>query len=225
MRPHGFPSSTVALTLALLAVVPAAAAQRPFQGIVTGAFFGDDGRPIMQYTQTVKGSHSRMDVQTAGQATSMIMDLAAGTMTSLLHAQRMYLVMDLKAMGMPDAAAPQPPRITATGRTETIAGHTCAHYLLGEDQDLDVCAAQGMGFGLLGAGGPGMGRGTPGLPASYEELARRFRDGFFPLQMESVKAGRRRLVMRVQSVAARPVADSTFRVPAGYTALRLPGAP
>lgn len=63
----------------------------------------------------------------------------------------------------------------------------------------------------------------PQVPGRCEEMARTFKDGFFSLQVEEVKGGRQRLLMRVHSIKPKPVADATFEVPAGYNQLRIPG--
>lgn len=229
-------SRCIASLAAAVLICGTAVAQGSFEGVVTGSYFGDNGNPVADYTQTLKAGRSRMDTQTEGTTVSMIMDLSGGTMTTLMHEQRMYMVMDMRGMGQAMAQRGErpsedarPPRITPTGQTETIAGHTCEHYLMGDEQEMDVCAAKGMGFGLPGMGGGrgmmgmgGMDR-APQLPAGYEQLQQMFQDGFFPLQIETIKNGRRRMVMQVKTVEAKPVPESAFQVPDGYRKIAMPG--
>ena len=212
-----------AVCAALLSTPAAAVAQATFQGVVTGSFYDDAGKPVADYTQSIKGQRMRMDMELRGMNVSSLYDVSGETITTLMHAQRVYMVIDLKAAAG-QTGTPKPPRITATGRTETIAGQHCEHYLLGDDQDMDVCAAKGMGFGAPQGGGP-MGRSPANVPGSYEQLARQFKDGFFPLKMEQVRDGQRRLVMQVKTVQRKAVPDATFALPAGYTEMKVPGMP
>lgn len=210
--------------LTLLATLILTGAQSPFQGVVTGSYYDESGKPAMDYTQTIKGRRMRTDMAVGGMEVSSLFDYDANTMTSIMHTQRVYMVMNLnKAAG--SAGNPSAPRITATGQSETIAGLRCDHYLIGDKQDVDICAAKGMGFGVPQGRGP-MGRGQPGnLPVEYEQLARQFKDGFFPMKMEHVEGGRRRLVVLVKTVERKAIPDATFAMPAGYTEMKIPGMP
>lgn len=211
--------------LTLLVSLILASTQSPFQGVVTGNFYDEGGKPAVEYTQSIKGQRVRMDMQMSGMSMSSLVDMQAGTVTSLMHQQRMYMVIDLKQAAAQAGQAPKMPKFTATGRRETIAGITCEHYLFGDEQDMDVCAAKGMGFGAPQGGGRGPRGPAAALPVDYEKLAQQFTDGFFPLKMEHVRGSERRLVMQVKSVERKAVPDATFAMPTGYTEMKIPGMP
>jgi hypothetical protein len=220
--------------LVLLAVMAAfhvapTAADAQFEGVVTGTLYGDGNKSVGDFTQYVRGTSMRWDMETPGGEVSSIIDGASGTMTSLMHAQKMYMSVNFgeAAASAQTDAAPKPPKFTKTGQTETIAGHTCEHYLVGDAQDLDICAAKGLGMmGFAGGAsqGPfGMGRGMPSMPSGYEALAKEFKDGFFPLKMESLRGQKRSLRMIVNGVESKKLEDDLFKVPPGYQEFKMPG--
>jgi hypothetical protein len=232
------------LAAALLA--PEARAQAPFEGVITYAMTGNKGQALEMRYMT-KGSRYRMEM---GPESAMIMDAGSSSMILLMPAQKSYMRMDLrqaaagmgslaeimekaKGGGRPAATGARavpatPPKITATGRTETIAGHSCEHYLFGDAQDMDVCAAKGLGYFGMGAGsarGPmGMGAGVGGmLPPGWDHTAKAFADGFLPLKLERVKAGTRELVMECTQLERKALADALFVPPPDYKEIKMPG--
>src|SRR5881396_88304 len=68
-----------------------AAAQQPFEGVVEYDMTGSGQTIHTIYYQ--KGSHVRTEMNAGGQTAAMIMDGAAGTMTTLVPAQKMYMTM------------------------------------------------------------------------------------------------------------------------------------
>ncbi|MGH7631619.1 MAG: DUF4412 domain-containing protein [Gemmatimonadales bacterium] len=214
-----------ALTACFLFVAPAPLSAQGFEGTVTYTMNPASGKPG-QLVYHVKGTKIRADITgaTGGPPGGiyMLMDGAAGTMMSVMPAQKVYMTMDLKAMGerMKQHAGHKKPggKITKTGKTETIAGHKCEHYLMGEKQDTDVCAAKGLGMFMGGSGGGGMGRGFA-LPAGYEEYAEFAKHGFLPLKVAAIRNGREEVVMEATSVEKKSLDASLFAVPAGYQAM------
>ena len=224
-------------TLVSIGLSFTAYAQAPFEGVVTmkmsGA--GDAG----EITQSYKGGKSRTDVASRGESAAMIMDMATGTMTMLMPPQKMYMVMDLRAMGAAarglgagrggergQAAAGAPPKITATGRTETVAGYTCEWYTMGEKDETEVCAAKGLGFFAFGQspmsrGGASMGA-LAGLGANAQ-LVNAFKDGFFPLKLATNQGGKKQTVMEVTKVEKKTLDASLFSPPSDYTEMKMPG--
>ncbi|MDA0813968.1 MAG: DUF4412 domain-containing protein [Verrucomicrobia bacterium] len=82
-------------------------------------------------TMSIKGDQVRSD---NGTETSVIMNTATGDMTTLMHEQKMVIKVNTKALG---TAAPTDtlaldksllPKITATGKKETIDGYECEIY-------------------------------------------------------------------------------------------------
>ena len=213
--------------------VPALAAAQDFEGRVTVEMNAGPNRPAMPMTILSKGGKSRMESNAGGTPVAMIMDYSAGTITTLMTAQKMYMRMDLKQTeqqmrAMAGADATEAPKYTRTGRRETIAGVSCEHVVFhGKDsKEMDVCAAKGMGFfGGPGGGIGGRGAGGGGIPAGYEQLMKDFKDGFFPLKIEQVEGETRRQVLVVTKVERQAVDAALFTVPPGFTEMQMPAMP
>jgi hypothetical protein len=221
-------------TVALLVGVPALAAAQEFEGRVTVEMNAGPNRPAMPMTILSKGGKSRMESSAGGTPVAMIMDYGAGTITTLMTAQKMYMRMDLKQTeqqmrAMAGADATEAPKYTRTGRRETIAGVSCEHVVFhGKDsKEMDVCAAKGMGFfgGPGGGLGGGRGAGGGGIPAGYEQLMKDFKDGFFPLKIEQVEGTTRRQILVVTKVEREAVDAALFTVPQGFTEMQMPAMP
>ena len=220
-------SSLVALVITAVAA-PVVAAQE-FEGRVTATIYGGGDRPPADVVILLKEGKSRLETTMGGMPMAMIMDYAGGTITTLMAPQKMYMKMGLKEAeagmrGMAGAAAStELPTIKRTGKRETIAGVSCEHVLF-ETKDgnqTDVCNATGMGFFGGGGGmGGGGGRGA-GVPAA-DQLRKEFKDGFFPLKIETVKGTTRATVMEVKTVARQAVEAAKFTVPADYTEMKMP---
>jgi len=217
---------------ALVAVAPAAAqrAQRSFEGVVKYRLT-TEGRTV-DVTYMTKGDRARSEMQMDGMGMAMLMDASATTMTTIMPSERMYMTMDLSRMrGRTEGADTAVAEFTATGRTETIAGHECEHYLTGTNQNTDMCVAAGLGYYLGGGGpgrrGPGSGSSSFGVPrpgdARMAEFRGKFKDGFFPLRLTVTEGGKVTTDMVVTSIERRALADDLFTVPADFTEMRMPG--
>jgi hypothetical protein len=115
-------------------------------------------------------------------------------------------------------------KITKTGKKETIAGYKCEHYLMGEKQDSDVCAAKGLGMFMGGKAAGGMGRGRGmfgGLLEGYEQYGEFVKDGFLPLKVSTIRNGKEEVVLEAKSVEKKKLDASLFAVPAGYQEMKL----
>ncbi len=232
MRTSAFPALLIASIIAIAA--PArAAAQSTFEGVITSNFYTQPGKPPLEMKNSIKGTHSRQDMNAGGMPIYTIMDPQSAKMTSVMPAQQMYMTVDLKK-AMAKATKPDEqegeesklPPLTKTGNTETIAGRSCDHYLVGEDQDMDVCAAKGLGFFEMGNTGGGMGGGPFGgmsLPQGWEQYTSQFDEGFYPLKMERVDGDKRKLVMEVTKIEPQSLSDDLFVVPEGYKEMKVPG--
>ena len=213
-----------ALAACALPLAPAVLSAQGFEGTVTYAMNPTSGKPG-QLVYHVKGTKIRADLTgaTGGPPGGMYMlkDATSGKMMSVMPAQKMYMTMDMKAMGEQmkqqhgGHGKHAPGKITKTGKTETIAGHKCEHYVMGEKQDSDVCAAKGLGMFMGGNAAGGMGRGFT-LPAGYEEYAEFAKDGFLPLKVSAIRNGKEEVVMVATSVEKKSLDASLFAVPTGY---------
>ena len=223
---------------ALLAAPPVTvAAQQEFEGVVEYDMTVGDHTVHMLYYQ--KGLHVRTEMNMGGQQAAMIIDGAVGTMTTVMPAQKMYMTMNLREMaaGMQHQRdTVRMPKITSTGRHETIAGHDCEHFLMTNEADhgqVDVCVARGMGFYMSGGAGGARGQRaaedfwsvSPDDPR-YAEMRRQFGTGFFPLKMESKdEHGQVQMTMVATKIDRRALSDNLFKPPADYKEMKMPGMP
>jgi len=234
-------SFTVAVALAAIAcVAPAASAQTAgFEGVVAYKMAGKGAGAEM--TQMYKGMKSRTEINNGGQTTAMIMDLAAGTMTVLMPPQKSYMVMDMKKMGQGLAgmfgkgkkdtgtgagASSALASIKATGRTETIAGHQCEYYVMGEKGEAEVCSAKGLGMFMMGQspmGGAASSLAALAAVGTNPDAAKMFAGGFFPLKMVSTEHGKREVVMEATRVEKKSLDGSLFVPPPDYKEMKMPG--
>ena len=130
---------------------------------------------------------------------------------TVVPGQRMYMEMraDPKTA---ERINKSEPKITRTGRTETIAGHKCEHWIIKVDaEESDVCVAKGLGkfFGIAG--------GQQREPAWMSKLG----GDFFPLRY--AKVGESRASLEVTHIEKRSLDASLFEVPAGFRKLATPG--
>ena len=55
-----------------------------------------------------------------------------------------------------------------------------------------------------------------------EQLRKEFKDGFFPLKIESIEGSNRVTRMEVKTVQRQSVDGALFTVPAGFTEMKMP---
>jgi hypothetical protein len=232
--------SIYTLLLLCLGLAPVVSAQSgAFEGVVVYKMGGSGETTEM--TQMYKGTRSRTEINSKGQAAVMIMDLTTGAMTTLMPAQKMYMVMDFLKMGEAlkglssskdgqgrgAAGAPgQAPSIKATGRTEVVAGHTCEWYVMDEKGEAEMCAAKGLGFFTFGQSPMSRGSSSMGALAALganADYVKLFKDGFFPLKMMQTTRGKNQVVMEATRVEQKKLDASLFVPPPDYTEMKMPG--
>jgi hypothetical protein len=210
-----------------------------FEGIVAYKMEGKSGAG--ELTQMYKGTKTRTEVSDGKQTTAMIMDATTGTMTVLMPPQKQYMVMDMKRMGgglagmlghghkdtgSSGGGMPTMPKITATGRKETIAGHECEYYVMGDKGETEVCSAKGLGMFMMGQSPMGGGSATLAALAAVSgnaDAVKLFADGFFPLKVVNVKGGKNEVVMEATRVEKKTLDASLFVPPPDYTEMKMPG--
>jgi hypothetical protein len=200
-------SPTACILIAALVTVAGARSvttQPPFEGVVSIKVSDpDDGPSQMQYH--IRNGAFRMElVSHDGEKSVWITDPRRRVIYIVTPAKQAYTEMTL-----PDddpASAEKEPRITKTGRSETIAGHKCEQYhLKDEDGDeYDMCLARGLGS-FFSAGGP--------MSAGEQAWARKLGDAF-PLRF--AEAGPSGMSWEVTRIERRPLDASLFAPPAGY---------
>ena len=126
------------------------------------------------------------------------------------------------------------PRLTPTGKQETIAGYTCEHWLMGDNQELDMCVAKGLGyFGMGGNAGRGLGTWknlafSPKLlaeAAARPEWVKFLEGGAFPLKLTTMEDGKVKLSMEATRIERKSLDDSLFTIPRDYKELSIPKMP
>jgi hypothetical protein len=122
------------------------------------------------------------------------------------------------------------PKVTSTGKTETIAGITCEHWLM--DEKTDVCMAKGLGY--FGGGSNNILDKLKNLALREKikaqlntnpEFAKFIEGGAFPLKMAQIENGQSKTIMEVTAVERKSLDDSLFNVPADYKKSEIPGMP
>ncbi|MDQ6653033.1 MAG: DUF4412 domain-containing protein [Acidobacteriota bacterium] len=195
-------------------------------------------------TYFLKGKHTRIEMKVAaspeGQGV-MLWDLEGAKMTTLIPSRKMYMTTDLKetAASLREATKEKPkgeeeetkfPKLTPTGKTETIAGYSCEHWLIGDKQDMDMCVAKGLGyFGMGGqtAGGFGSMKSLMFNPkllaaaAAHPEWVKFLQGGAFPLKMTAMEDGKVHMTMEATRIERKPLDDSLFAIPPDYKELNM----
>jgi hypothetical protein len=237
MRRTVFSSALTALLLSFTA--PGGLAAQSFEGVITANYYGDPDKPPFEVKNMIKGTHARQEFGMAGNQMYTIADLQDQNVKMVMPDQKTYMTMSMKADETDDAAetepadtsegtgAGKPPSLTKTGESETIAGHTCDHYLVGKKQNVDVCAAKGLGLVGMGNAPSGMGGGMRGRGRSreWEELGPLARQGFYPLKIESLEDGERKKIMEVTKIEPQPLSDDLFVIPDDYEEMTMPKMP
>jgi hypothetical protein len=216
---------------------PAAA---PFEGEITSRMsMGMD----LEMRYAIKGARSRIEMQfPAGspQAAVMpgnitLMDMSARTTTMLFPQTKTYTsinwgeLVEEAAKATGNDPASDFSKVTSTGKTETVAGLTCHHWMIGDK--MDMCLAQGLGY--FGGGQSGgildklknLGQRDK-IKEQLEanpEFAKFVEGGAFPLKMTSVENGQSKTFMEVTKIDRKSLEDALFTVPADYKKMEEPG--
>lgn len=194
-------SGFVVLTvLAILSPHGAPAQTPPFEGVIVRR--EQHGERVTTSRMLFRDGRMRMESDSG----VGIMDSRARRMTILLPSARAYMEMDIPRG---DASDERAPRVARTGRRETIAGISCEHWTITDDDDStsDVCVASGINVwpyfqSFMQEGG--------GMRDFIRTLAR---DGYFPLSERSSDDDN---VSIVTSVERTPPDAALFSPPAGY---------
>lgn len=192
--------------LAAAAFPAALAAQSTFEGVLTIQVGSGNGPGSGKYW--IKGTRMRVD---GGPQGTMIRD-ESGRLLTLMQSERRYLV--IAAMNR----AAQLPKMTPTGKSETIAGYPCRYYTAHDattGHAYEMCITTALGFSGLGPNGPL-------APDDERTLREQFKTGFMVLKSVDHDGTVIKLVTNVQKTS---VSDAMFAPPAGYTEVKMPGMP
>lgn len=212
-----------------------------FEGAITARMFGGD-RPI-EIKYAIKGTRTRVETQLSqgsAQTGVMLMDLSSGEQTMLMPQTKTYMTMNWAEMAgkMAKEAGKETSddafKVTSTGKTETVAGLTCQHWLIGDEQNMDVCMAKGLGY--FGGGGQSggifdklkglaLGDKMKAQLAANPEFAKFVEGGAFPLKIAQIENGQPKTIMEVTSVERKSLDNALFTVPPDYKKMEIPGLP
>jgi Domain of unknown function (DUF4412) len=210
-----------------------------FEGVITLNIIDDSGSDPKngRMIYSVKGNLTRMDnperTSKDGGSGSMLMDSKAGIMRIIVPERKSYMEMDLNAFKGTGKDDEEPiPKMTPTGKRETIAGHTCDHYRLDDKEQTDLCLAKGLGyFGFGNAERGGIWQTLKTMNQSDKvtaqiaadpDLKKAMEGGAFPLKVSQTENGKVVTVMEVTSIERKKLDDSLFIVPPDYKKMEFP---
>jgi len=188
-----------------------------------------------EMTYFLKGRHTRIETKVPNLPDGvavMLFDSDGGKVTTLMPSRKMYMSMDMKTAAEDmkqmkkshGQEEPEFPKLTPTGKRETIAGYTCEHWLMGDKQDLDMCVAKGLGyFGMGGQSGGGLGSWknlvfSPKMlaaAATHPEWVKFLEGGAFPLKLSAMKDGEVKMTMEATRIEKKSLDDFALRDPGG----------
>lgn len=216
------------LTAVLAALTAAAPLGAQWQGVVT--FHSQQGadQPVertFDYYQGPPGI-AKMVVNDPQQGpTSIIFSKSANTATVVMPTRQMYMTMPLSETQSEIQQRMSETKITATGKTDVVAGHKCAYYHVvnaADSTEGDACIATDMGtFAMFDAPSRGGGGGSSSM-AFWKQLFASKSAGFFPLKMTSMKNGKVEDTMEATAIQEKSVAASEFVVPSSYKPFSMP---
>jgi len=217
-----------AMAAAVLAAAPLGA---QWQGVVTyqnQQNMKDESVPSqMQYMQGAGGMAKMVMHDKESGAMSVIYNKSQNTATIVMDSQQMYMTMPLDRMQAQSQKALNKLKITDTGKTEVIAGHTCTvyHSVDPDDQtESDACIATDMGnFMLFDAPGQGEHASQGSKMFSIMKNMLGSKAGMFPLKVTTTKDGKIQEVFVATSIKPQSLPASEFTPPAGYKAMSGPG--
>jgi len=203
-------------TFAALAtlVLPAAAAAQQFEGVISLRMSGS-GKAAGQ-TQDAdyyasRSGKARIELNSPIGKAAIIMAPADGKMYMMMDRMSQYVEQELGDVSNSSTMlSGERPRITHTGRKETIAGYECEHITV---NDIDICGASGLGV-YLNFGANLMSRGgiQPWQSAVLEE-------NVFPLKVTLPDGTVQMLVTKIEKKVVDP---EMFRVPANFSKIAMP---
>src|SRR5262245_48611794 len=195
-----------------------------FEGEITSRTFMD--KDTMETRYAIKGARNRVESLSSQDGAIVLIDSSSSSTTMLFPQAKSYVTMSWVEMAEEMAGDDSSllfPKVTSTGGTETIAGFTCRHWMIGDNQDLDVCMAKGLGYYGGGSGGildklkdPTLREKAKAQLDANPEFAKFVEGGAFPLKITAIENGQSRTVMEVTSIERKSLDDSLFTVPADY---------
>jgi len=197
-----------------------------FEGVITMRLANRGGNvtTMQEMEYMARGGKVRMSIAGPMGSMAIIGVPAEQKMYVLIDQQSAYMEMRMDAEGaraVGAVAAMPEPKMTRTGRKETIAGYECEHVLVeSSQQTYDVCMARGLGpFVNAMSSINRMGRGGASLPAWQRSLGA---EGAFPLKVTGPDGA---VQLEVTRIERKKLAEAQFAVPLNYTKMDMPRRP
>lgn len=209
----------------------------PFEGIIKAKFTDDSEASNMTFL--VKANLFRLEISDGAEKENppkaVILDLKSGIQKMMDPQEKEYIEINLTDLtdyndsGKGDREPIS--KFTPTGKTETIAGYTCEHYLIDDPEKTDFCLAKGMVYAGTGEEfGGGLwqvlrnkkdDRELKARMESDPEFKKLVESGAFPLKISQVENGQVKTIMEVTGIERKALDDSLFKVPADYKKIEM----
>jgi Domain of unknown function (DUF4412) len=226
------------LALGSLAAQPATA-QTGFEGVITYLDHNKATDKATQIVQTSKGHKAKFEGMGGASDMILIFDGDSHTMIMVQPDKKQYITVtqadmdQMAAMMKPMADRMKKDSgeskfkmdVTNTGRTETVAGTKCEVWhgtTVDEDgskREGEACVAQGVGFALydIMVNNPMTKQMRGSMQAQMEKFKQVLSGGKGVLKMTSIENGKPVVNLEATKIDRRPVSDTEFQPPAGYT--------
>ena len=209
-------TGAAATVLLVAAIVPSVLLAQPFEGAVTMriAGRGPKGAVPQEVEYLVRNGKVRVSMGGPAGAMSLLSVPQEQKVYVLMAAQSAYMELASAEVSSGDGAAmASTPKVTRTGRMDTVAGYPCEHITVATAaQPVDLCMAKGLGgyVNPLAA----MSRGNE--PAWQRLLAA---EGGFPLKVTMSDGS---VPLEVVKIEKKRLANDLFSVPLHYTKMEMP---
>lgn len=148
-----------------------------------------------------------------------------GKMRTVVDAQKMVMEMDISKFaeqmkgltGAAPSAAPAnepPPKVSKTGKTDTIVGHSCEEWevISPKSEKMTLCVGKGGGWPSIPAV----------LMAESQWAQNVIEKDSFPLRIVlNGSDGAEKMRMQVTRMDKKPIDDAVFAIPAGYRVMNM----
>lgn len=187
-----------------------------------------NGKMIMK----VKGERARMDVPGPAGDSTILMDLKSGEMTTLVHAQKMMMKINmaqakaaaeaaLKAGGGPDLTKMTP---KATGQKEKVGEWDCEIYTMDMGNGMTTKTWVAKNYPNAKAIMAQMNKLNSAASAGMGMDTSKFDLGGMTVKTEA-STPQGKIVSTLVSAKEGPIADTEFDAPAGYQEIQVPKLP
>jgi hypothetical protein len=205
-------------SVALLAVAAPLSAQA-FEGRIAFKVSGEDGSSRdMEYQ--VKDGKLRFEAPGGrGGGMAIVIDQKNQKMLMMMSAQKTYMERPFTPPTPDKVGAGAHATITATGKKETVAGYSCEHFIVTDDdgKSVDACLAHGLGTFMSPPSGNPMG----GAAANNRDWTSKIGSDAFPLKVTKGNTP----ILEVTKIEKASLDASLFAPPDGWRKFDMPNIP